>query len=95
MAVTYTNYSDDGVNIIYGTQSATQTLPTSPFGTTTYTWHDNLTLTGCRSRTEVTTETTTEPGWVVTSSSIGGSTRTGTLTTTIDGVSYTSPPTGT
>ena len=68
----YTNYSDDGINIINGTESATASI-----------WHENLTLSGCNTGSEV----TSEPG--------GYTIKTGTLTTTIDGVAYTSPPPGT
>jgi hypothetical protein len=97
VAVSYTNYSDDGINVINGTESAAQQLPASPFGNTTYTWNENLTLTGCHTGTEISLGPDGNPGpWIVTASAItGSSTRTGTLTTTIDGVSYTSPPTGT
>jgi hypothetical protein len=78
VSVTFTNFSDDGINIINGTESGTHT-PTA--------WHANLTLTGCHTGSEV----TSEPGGFT----VTATTRTGTLTTTVDGVSYVSPPTGT
>jgi hypothetical protein len=72
--VTYTNYTDDGINVINGTQSATR----SPAN-----WHSNLALSGCHTGSQV----TSEPGGFT----MSGTTRTGTLTTTLDGISYTSP----
>ncbi len=72
--VTYTDYSDDGINVINGSHSRTA------IGV----YHEDLTLSGAHTGTR----TTTEPsGWV-----FAGATRTGTLTTTIDGTTYTSPP---
>jgi hypothetical protein len=72
--VTYTNYSDDGINIVNGSHSRTSGGV----------YHENLTLSGANEGTRVTSEPT---GWI-----FGGATRTGTLTTTINGVTYTSPP---
>ena len=90
IATTYTNFSDDGINVINGTESSSKT-GSSPFSPTTTT-HENLTLSGCHTGSKVTSE---PGGWVVSGGIISAQTRTGTLTTTVDGVAYTSPPTGT
>ncbi len=74
ISATYTDYSNDGVHVINGSESRTAAGV----------YHEALTLSGCRSGSK----TTSEPGgWV-----FAGATRTGTLTTVIDGTTYTSPP---
>ena len=84
--VTYTNYSHDGVNTVNGTESGTS----AP-----YTWHADLKLSGLHEGTRKTSE---PEGFVVTPPSarnpLGRATITGTLTTTLDGRSYSSPKTG-
>jgi hypothetical protein len=72
--VTFTNYSDDGINVVNGSSSRTASGI----------YHENLTLSGGHTGNRVTTE---PGGWV-----FSGATRAGTLSTTIDGVTYTSPP---
>jgi hypothetical protein len=89
IATTYTNFSDDGINVINGTESSSKTG--SAFSPTTTT-HENLTLSGCHTGSKVTSE---PGGWVVSGGIVSAQTRTGTLTTTVDGVAYASPPTGT
>jgi hypothetical protein len=79
-------YSDDGVNVINGTESVSAggTLNLS------VTWHENLTLSGCDTGTKV----TNEPGGY-TEGPIDVFFRryqpTGTMTTTLDGVTYKQP----
>lgn len=82
--VTYTNFSDDGVNIIDGTESATS----AP-----YIRHADLRLSGRHSGFRKSSEPS---GFVITppSSRGGRATITGTLTTALDGATYTSPGTG-
>jgi hypothetical protein len=77
MHITYSNYTDDGINIVNGTHSRVVTA-----GGIEY--HEDLTLSGAHEGTRVTSE---PAGWL-----FAGATRTGTLTTTIDGKVYTSPP---
>lgn len=86
--VAYEDYSVDGVNIVNGTEEGIK--DSGP--TTTYTWHADLRLSG-RHRG---TRRTSEPGgFVVTSSALAAPpTISGTLTTTLDGLSFTSPTTG-
>ena len=84
--VTYTNYSQDGVNTVNGTESASS----AP-----YTWHADLKLSGLHRGTMKTSE---PGGFVVTTAPaknpFARATISGTLTTTLDGRSYTSPGTG-
>jgi hypothetical protein len=84
--VTYTDYSHDGVNIVNGTESGSS----AP-----YTWHADLKLSGLHTGTRKTSE---PGGFVVTpppaNNPFGRATISGTLTTTLDGHSYTSPGTG-
>ncbi|WP_317930240.1 hypothetical protein [Halioxenophilus sp. WMMB6] len=86
VAVSYNNYSADGVNFIDGTESGTRA---SESGVTTLTWQADLTFSGLHSgsRTSDPTE-----GFVVTSNGLGTTaTFSGQLTTVLDGVTYTSP----
>ena len=84
--VTYANYSRDGLNIVNGTESASS----APF-----TWHVDLTLTGQHKGTRKTSE---PGGFVITpppaNKPMARATITGTLTTTLDGHTYSSPSTG-
>lgn len=82
--VTYTNFSDDDLNTVDGTESATA----APF-----TWHANLSLSGLHSGSRRSSEPS---GFVITPPSAPGAraTVTGALTTILDGKTYTSPGTG-
>jgi hypothetical protein len=84
--VTYTNYSRDGLNIVNGTESASS----AP-----YTWHADLRLTGRHKGRRKTNEPS---GFVVTpppaNNPSARATIAGTLTTTLDGRTYSSPSTG-
>ena len=86
VGVTYKNYSHDGLNIVNGTESGSS----AP-----YTWHADLQLSGLHKGTRKTSE---PGGFVVTPPAarnpFGRATITGTLTTTLDGRTYTSPGTG-
>jgi hypothetical protein len=84
MDVTYTNFSDDGVNTVDGTESATS----AP-----YTWHVKLSLSGRHFGSRRSSEPS---GFVITPLSAPGgrATVTGTLATVLDGTTYTSPGTG-
>ena len=88
--VAYRNYSDDGSHIINGTESAASVGP--PYASTV-TLHENLTLGGRRTGTK----TTSEPGGLQMLPQVLASDweATGTLTTTIDGRSYSQPANGT
>jgi hypothetical protein len=85
--VTYDDYSADGVNFVNGTEEGIKTI-----GPTTYTWHADLTLSGLHRGTR----TTSEPGgFVVASPGLAQPpTIAGTLTGTLDGLTFTSPVTG-
>jgi hypothetical protein len=87
--VTYRNYSADGVNFVNGTEEGIKQQGGS---TTSYTWHADLRLSGLHTGTR----TTSEPGgFVVTSPGLAAPpTISGTLTTTLDGLTFTSPVTG-
>jgi len=82
--VTYADYSSDGVNMVNGTETGLNT----PF-----TWHEDLTLSGLHHGTRKTSE---PGGFVVTAPPQIGEpfTIAGTLITTLDGQTYTSPTTG-
>ncbi len=84
--VTYANYSRDGLNTVNGRESASS----APF-----TWHVDLTLTGQHKGTRKTSE---PGGFVITpppaNQPMARATITGTLTTTLDGHTYSSPATG-
>jgi hypothetical protein len=83
--VTYRHYSADGFNFIDGTE---QGIRGSSAGGTTLTWHADLTFSGLHAGTR----TTGPSGFVVTSSGLGApATFSGTLTTTLDGLTFPSP----
>jgi len=85
--VTYHDYSADGFNFVTGAEEGIRT--TTPPSSTSLTWHADLTFSGRHTGTR----TTSEPGgFVVTTTSLGGTaTFSGSLTTTLDGVTFTSP----
>ena len=85
---TYANYSDDGIHVINGTESADRD-PSSTADVSSLTWHSNLTLSGCQAGTKV----TSEPGGFHLTISINSNklNATGTLTTAIDGTTYAEP----
>jgi hypothetical protein len=89
IGATYDNYTDDGIHIINGTESASGS---TVLFTTNVTWHSNLTLSGCQSGTKL----TSEPGGYVAAIDLFANNveQTGTLTTTIDGQVYTQPANG-
>jgi hypothetical protein len=88
VTVSYTNFSDQPGRTINGTESA-GLLIDSPFSPLT--WNENLTLAGRQSGTKV-----TSPGGFTLSPLILENIfqATGTLTTTINGTTYTQPPNG-
>lgn len=87
--VTYHNYSAGGVNIVNGTEEA---IKERNGAISTYTWHENLTLSGLHEGTRKTSE---PGGFVVTSPGLAAPpTISGTLTTTLDGLTFNSPITG-
>jgi hypothetical protein len=86
VAVSYHNYSDTAGTIINGTESVTEnrSKPT----TTTLDWHSNLTRTGKTQATKV----TSPEGFHLTIDVITNIFQaTGTLTTTVDGQTYSQP----
>ncbi len=81
--VTYDNYSADGVNFVDGSEAGIR--GSNP---TTLTWHSDLTFSGLHNGTRK----TGPEGFTVTPTFLGGPAFfTGTLTTTLDGVTFTSP----
>jgi hypothetical protein len=85
---TYTNYSDDGIHVINGSESVDRD-PASTASVSSTVWHEHLTLSGCQTGTKVTSE---PDGFRLTISIFTNKfNATGTLTTTIDGVTYTQP----
>ena len=86
VAVTYHNYSPDGVNFVDGTESGTRS---GGFGAAILTWHSDLSFSGLHAGSRV----TSEPGGFVVKSSpiLGGNSTTGSMTTTLDGWVYKSP----
>lgn len=85
--VTYHDYSADGVNFVAGTEEGSRT--TTPPSSTSLTWHADLTFSGLHTGTRKTSEL---GGFVVTTRSLGGTaTFSGSLTTTIDGLTFRSP----
>jgi hypothetical protein len=91
VSVSYTNYSDDGIHIINGTESVSGHA--NGLTGQVLQWDSNLTLSGCQTGTKV----TSEPGGFNLSIDLTDPifTATGTLTTTIDGHEYTQPANGT
>jgi len=86
VSVMYSNYSADGVNFIDGTESGERS---SGSGGTTLTWHADLTFSGLHEGTRKTSE---PGGFVVTLSRLGAAGEfSGTLTTTLDGMTFKSP----
>ena len=88
VSVMYTDFTDDGLRIINGTESAETTGGGMMGGVII---HSNLTSSGCQTGTKITSE---PGGFKVEGGFMGGGTITGTLTTTIGGRPYTSPETG-
>jgi hypothetical protein len=67
-------------------------LPTSTVTNLNLVWHSDLTASGCQEGTKVSSEPN---GFRPTVNVLGnGLTATGTLTTTVDGVTYPNPPNG-
>jgi hypothetical protein len=91
VSASYTNFSDDGIHVINGTESAAGA--TRGLTLQVIDWHSNLTLTGCQTGTKV----TSEPGGFHLEVDLGEPVfnATGTLTTTIDGTVYRQPANGT
>ena len=91
ISVSYSNYSQDGKNLINGTQSTTLTGSRNPLDTI-QTFHEVLRLSGKNTGTEV----TSEPGGYTiapTASLVYGTYEpTGTITTTLNGTLYKQPP---
>ncbi|MFV8817520.1 TolB family protein [Haliea sp. E17] len=86
VSVIYSNYSADGVNFIDGTESGERNSGT---GGTTITWHADLTFSGLHEGSRKTRE---PGGFVVTLKSLGAAGQfSGTLTTTLDGMTFNSP----
>jgi hypothetical protein len=90
VSATYTNFSDDGVHVINGTESASGS---QGFTLQVIDWHSNLRLTGCQTGAKV----TSEPGGFHLEIDLSEPVfqATGTLTTTIDGQVYRQPANGT
>ena len=91
VVATYNNFSLDGLNVINGSESVTR-LPNSTLRALAIEWHSNLSLSGCHHGTKV----TSKDGYRVRTDILmntGGMTTSGTMVTTIDGVSYHNPPT--
>jgi len=85
VSVTYSHYSADGFNFIDGTESGVRGQ--SQAGAT-FTWHADLTFSGLHEGTRK----TSEGGFVVTLRSLGAAGEfSGTLTTILDGVTFSSP----
>jgi hypothetical protein len=92
IAATFNNYSDDGIHVINGTESV-QKDPSPPALPLSVTWHDNLALSGQRTGTKM----TSEPGGFTLDFRVLNSNNfqaQGTMTTTINGVSYFQPANG-
>ncbi len=88
----YTNFSDDGIHVINGTESA-DLLPPPSATVVKLTWHSNLTSTGCQTGTKITSE---PGGFTLTIDLLTNILDAqGTLTTTIDGTTYRQPANGT
>ncbi len=86
--VAFNNYSDDGVSVINGIERA-ERLPTSSAFTPDTLFDFDLTLIGCKTGTKL----TSEDGYRVSIGLLNNVLRSsGTLTTTINGVSYSQPP---
>lgn len=97
VAVSYDNFSLDGINVINGTERAIrlpypQSTPTAP----ALEWHSDLTLTGCQEGTKVTIGPDGNPGPFRARIDLFQTIlfSEGDLVTTIDGVSYVKPPMG-
>ncbi len=91
VAAVYHDFSLDGLNVINGSESVTR-LPISKMTAEALEWHSNLNLSGCHHGTKV----TGKDGYRVRTDVLkptGGMTTSGTMVTTIDGVSYRNPQT--
>ena len=86
VTITYDHYSDDGVHILDGTESA------DARGKKVI-WHSKLELSGCETGSKISSE---PDGFVIGDAGFDdlGQKRSGTLTTTINGKQYISPPEG-
>ncbi len=86
VSVMYSNYSSDGINFIDGSESGERI---SGSGGTTITWHSDLTFSGLHEGTRKTSE---PGGFVVKLSRLGAAGKfSGSLTTTLDGMTFKSP----
>ncbi len=86
VSVIYSNYSADGFNFIDGTESGERNPGT---GGTTLTWHADLTFSGLHEGSRKTSE---PGGFVVRLSRLGAAGEfSGSLVTTLDGMTYRSP----
>jgi hypothetical protein len=92
ITATFYNYSDDGIHVINGTESV-QNDPSPPALPLSVTWHDNLVLSGQRTGTKM----TSEPGGFTLDYRVldfNNFQAQGTMTTTVNGVSYFQPANG-
>jgi hypothetical protein len=90
VSVSYSDYSDDGYHVLNGSESVTRRNP-SPF-VSDLDWHSDLQQAGCTTGTKV----TSPDGFHLTIDVFQNIfDATGTLTTTIDGRTYTQPANGT
>ncbi len=90
VAVSYTNYSDDGYHVLNGTESVTTNNPSPTLNKID--WYSDLVQTGCVDATKK----TSPDGFHLTIDVLRNQfNATGTLTTTVDGHTYTQPANGT
>jgi hypothetical protein len=90
VSVSYTNFSDDGYHVLNGTESVTRRNP-STF-VSELDWYSDLRQTGCATGTKVTSPDGFHLRIDVLQTVFEA---TGTLTTTVDGRTYTQPANGT
>ncbi|HKA15122.1 MAG TPA: hypothetical protein VKH41_08915, partial [Myxococcota bacterium] len=89
---TYANYSDDGIHVLNGSESVDRDPASTGLKSVTV-WHQNIPLTGCQTGAKVTSEPS---GFRLTIDLFANKfNAAGTLTTTIDGTTYTQPANGT
>lgn len=85
--VSYFNYRPDGVNFVNGNESGVR--ETIPYVATSLTWHADLQFGGAYTGSRRTSE---PGGFVVSVSGIGGAVSiSGSMTTTLDGLTFSSP----
>jgi hypothetical protein len=90
VAVEYRNFTDDGVNVINGTERVRQ-LPSPSLTTERLLWHSDLRSTGCQTGRKF----TSDDGFLLTIDLLENVFNAqGTLTTTIDGITYRQPANG-